>query len=685
MAKLLSLNHIEEKLVFLRPFVKIFKRLNRKQRVDFFHKNGIFLKNALEEDEQYLRLCLKCVDQVISIDNVEEMSYLLSIDKFYGSIGGLLGYYYLSLKHLRGNEKKKNVSYFPPQAIDLRTSTRSIREKIYYTLKNLPLLAEIYPLGGAADRLHLVEQHTQKPLPAAKLPFLGKGLLRLLIEDVQAREYLYFKIFKKNVVTPICMMTSLEKDNHSYVLKILKENNWFERGKEHFFLFSQPSVPTIDENGNFCFDFKGKLKKKPGGHGVLWKMLLEKKLFSMLKLLGRKKALVRQINNPIAGIDFTLLAFMGHGLLEDLEFGFIGCDRLKGAKEGINVLVEDKQEKGFSYYLSNIEYCEQDFSKMDPACFLSNTNILFCDLDKMKETSLTNPFPGTLINYKMGKCFENGDFTEKKIARLESTMQNISDNLFYFSKSKLKNPPLKTFVAHADRLKTISPAKKFLKNEVFIETPEKAFVDQLKNAALLLKEHCKIEVPAVFDEHKTSFFCPSFLFFYLPALGPLYSIIAQKIRGGSLALYSEVVLEVAELYWRNVHVEGSLRILSSSPLGHKNDSKLFYSDRGSKVFLKNVTVKNKGLGENKGATYWRNDFQREESAFIQLEENSEFYAENMSLNGDLSFVVEKNTRLTLKQEGARVIQVREKLQKPSWYWEYSVEDDFEISLKKKDA
>lgn len=37
---------------------------------------------------------------------------------------------------------------------------------------------------------------------------------------------------------------------------------------------------------------------------------------------------------------------------------------------------------------------------------------------------------------------------------------------------------------------------------------------------------------------------PGFIFLYHPALGPLWDVIAQKIRGGALMVGSELVLEV---------------------------------------------------------------------------------------------------------------------------------------------
>ena len=46
---------------------------------------------------------------------------------------------------------------------------------------------------------------------------------------------------------------------------------------------------------------------------------------------------------------------------------------------------------------------------------------------------------------------------------------------------------------------------------------------------------------------------PGFLFLFHPALGPLWDVIAQKVRGGRLAPGAELVLEVRPQYDRAVH------------------------------------------------------------------------------------------------------------------------------------
>jgi hypothetical protein len=61
---------------------------------------------------------------------------------------------------------------------------------------------------------------------------------------------------------------------------------------------------------------------------------------------------------------------------------------------------------------------------------------------------------------------------------------------------------------------------------------------------------------------------PGFVFLAHPALGPLWSVVGQKLRGGSLAARAELQLEVAQACLQGVHVQGSLRVLADSPLGH---------------------------------------------------------------------------------------------------------------------
>lgn len=56
---------------------------------------------------------------------------------------------------------------------------------MFPNFQGLPDLGEIYPLGGSADRLGLVDPATGECLPAAMLSYCGRTLLEGLIRDLQ--------------------------------------------------------------------------------------------------------------------------------------------------------------------------------------------------------------------------------------------------------------------------------------------------------------------------------------------------------------------------------------------------------------------------------------------------------------------------------------------------------------------
>ena len=55
----------------------------------------------------------------------------------------------------------------------------------------------------------------------------------------KAREFLYFKMYGKQCITPVAIMTSSAKKNHEHVTSLCERLGWFGRGRSSFKFFEQ--------------------------------------------------------------------------------------------------------------------------------------------------------------------------------------------------------------------------------------------------------------------------------------------------------------------------------------------------------------------------------------------------------------------------------------------------------------
>ncbi|KDO68905.1 hypothetical protein CISIN_1g002690mg [Citrus sinensis] len=372
-------------------------------------------------------------DAVLEIEQVKDLNKLLKtlaeIEQFYDCVGGIIGYQVEVLELLaqskfeRKTTKSQHVhesmecqflEIHVPSGLDLSQNTEYAAQAALWGIEGLPELGEIYPLGGSADRLGLVDHETGECLPAAMLPYCGRTLLEGLIRDLQAREFLYFKLYGKQCITPVAIMTSSAKNNHERITSLCERLRWFGRGQSSFQLFEQPLVPAVDaEDGQWLVMRPFAPVCKPGGHGAIWKLAHDKGIFKWFHDNGRKGATVRQVSNVVAATDLTLLALAGIGLHHGKKLGFASCKRSSGATEGINVLIEKKNLDGkWAYGLSCIEYTEFDkfgitrgpFSSNGlQADFPANTNILYVDLasaELVGSSENERSLPGMVLNTK---------------------------------------------------------------------------------------------------------------------------------------------------------------------------------------------------------------------------------------------------------------------------------------------
>ena len=709
--RLLQCRDIQEKLDLLSGDVNVLEYLNSSNSIDKFIYD-------LSPEREYIAKTIAAIGQgpvVFYIpDGLETdhsslcdmLDQLYIVDTFYDAIGGIIGYHHMVLKLIieqEGNfhDKHDMEQYSEPQGINLDEDSVATRKAIIDGIKHTDKMGELYPIGGAGERLGLVDKKTNEPLPAAKLCFGGNTLLEIMIRDLQGREYLYYKLYGEEVITPVAMMTSSEKNNDFHIKAICKASNWFGRPKNSFKFFIQPMVPVITKEGNWSMTGPLHLNMKPGGHGVIWKIAKDAKIFDWFASHRRSKLLVRQVNNPIAGIDNGISGLIGIGCENNKYFGVASCRRAVGSAEGVVIAKEVKSANGYKYGISNIEYT--DFLKngiedapVSPTSryskFPTNTNILFADINMILSATEKRSYPGMLINMKKKVPYYSADghYNEVKGGRLETLMQKIADTLLEESDTPPEKKDWdkhKTFLTYNRRIKTLSVTKNSYDPEKpIIETPQGCFYDLLTNMYELLSKYCDIDTPRLENTDKFVENSPPFILCFHPALGPMYSIISQKIHGGTLAYGAEIQLEIAELEMKNIQVDGSMLIIAENimgPNGPQEDG-IYNEEYCGKCSLKNVTVKNGGIDTSTENIYWQNTIARKESLQITLHGNAEFIAENITFVGNKHIEVNSGYRMTAYQEHNDVSYRLEPITTPTWYWRYSTDNDYNIIIKKSD-
>jgi hypothetical protein len=119
------------------------------------------------------------------------------------------------------------------------------------------------------------------------LPYCGRPIFEGLLRDLTAREYLYFRTFGTQLTTPVAIMTSDAKGNHQRVCDMLVKRNFFGRPRAAFRLFNQPLVPVLESvTGQWVLPEPLKPSMKPGGHGVIWKLMHDHGVFEWLRAEG---------------------------------------------------------------------------------------------------------------------------------------------------------------------------------------------------------------------------------------------------------------------------------------------------------------------------------------------------------------------------------------------------------------
>lgn len=687
-----QIGHTETLLKELAPFKKREERLdylkNHPVAVHFVaaHKRFKSLIIKLKPELQEIIFTLLAMGQGTAVfsewdkfedplSQIKEVALSLKpLQKSYKTIGGLVGYQLVFLKLLQRQKSppaQRQISC--PKGLSIEKSTPEVRAYTRAGIEEMPLFGEVYPVGGAGDRLNLLHDKTGEPLPQARLCFDGVTLLEGLIHDLIGREKLYEALTGKKIITPVALMTSSEKNNHQHITTILEENNWFGRPKNSFFLFEQPLVPMVSDEGYFATKGPLELNLKPGGHGIIWELMKTDGVFKWFHDHGRSQLLIRQINNPLADTDRNLLTLAGKGTKDRKAFGFLSCSRLVGAPEGMNVIQQSRNEDGFFNSITNIEYTdfaerglkdEPEFPDSRFSAYPANTNILFGNMTAIKKALLRLPLPGLLINMKGQVDFyeRGGERVHSKGGRVETTMQNIADVIENFSPAApVPEEALKTFILFNTREKTLSVTKQNWKEGLPFEgTPQGAWLDRQRNYKDLFTNYLNFKLP----EWEKECTAPYHIRFH-PALGPLWEVIAQKITRGTLAKNAELKLDIIHLCLQDLDLGGTLVINSCTLEGT--------------ALLKNVKIRNRGV-DKKFKNHWTGDIKRHEKVEIILHGKSEFIAEGVELIGPHHFEVPDKHRMRIFFDKGKIKSSLEKMTAPSWRWGYQFAEDDSVLL-----
>ena len=632
---------------------------------------------------------MECIEG-LSIEQLDLLVESLEpTELFWTDEGGLFGYQSRLLSMLVAPQRTAQMQIHAPPTIPVHPSTAwdssgehdaFYWQRVWKGLHALKRMAEIYPVGGAGDRLDLRDPITQEPLPVALLQFAGMTLLEGLIEDLFAREWLYYRLTGEQVRCPVAMMTSWEKDNHRHLHALCEARHWFGRGRSHFRLFAQPLVPAINEVGHWIFLEPGKLLLKPGGHGAIWRLMEERGILQWLTEQGCTYGITRQINNPLAGSDANLLTLVGHGEERQAAVGFLGCPRKVGAAEGMVVLVEESLAHRWSYCIQNIEYTEftqlgwkdQPAQGRDVSPFPSNTNILYVSLQAVQQALSRVEHRGEVLNLKAAAVPFATGAQEMVIGRLESTMQSIAEAFPCLEPSQVNDPqdlPFSNFILEQERALTISTAKRsHHPGQSSFETPVGCYLEWLKLRLRWLQEAGWV-VPEIQEGEST----PPCMVRWLPALAPLATMIPSVFGRGSLAAGSELRLDLAEARLDQVSVEGSLVVTALHPYGPESNGETQFSPSCGQVVLQRVKVRNLGCERPQSWDY-RGHPQHVETCSIVLKGGARFVARDVELIGAMEWVVEDGECLELTQDVQGKIHEHRRSWTPEWLWKMTTHD-----------
>jgi len=517
------------------------------------------------------------------------MNQLELLDKNYQP-GGLCQYIKNAKKLLKQAKEGQNPfdGWHPsvPRGENVEYGSKKHRELEKVGLKQAKKTAFVLVAGGLGERLGYKGIKVRLPVERATMEtYLGlyvKSILAIQETDEVVRTS------GQKIDVPLAIMTS--EDTHAMTVDLLESNDYFGAKKTQITLMKQEKVPClVDNDAHLALNDEDKyvLQTKPHGHGDVHSLLHQSGLLKKWKQMGVKWVTFFQDTNSL--VFRVIPGALGVSKSRDFEFNSLCVPRK--AKEAVGGIAQLTHTDGRKMTI-NVEYNQLDpllraSSKdgsgdvNDPATGFSpypgNINQLIVKLEPYeKQLSKTG---GAIDEFVNPKYKDSSKTAFKSPTRLECMMQDYPKSLTG-TKATVGFTVFDNWVGYSPVKNSPEDGKKKFDDGQPTHTATSGEFEFYNCASRILRL-AGANVPEPEIDPKQKFNGMSFptgsKVVLSPSFGCSFERVESKINNLSLTAKSVLIVE-GDVSFENVHIDGAFEVKA---------------EKGSKIVLKNLSIKNK--------------------------------------------------------------------------------------------
>ena len=209
-------------------------------------------------------------------------------------------------------------------------------------------VAVVTVAGGQGTRLGF-----QGPKGAYKItPIKNKSLFQVFAEKIISAIHRYNK--------PIHWFIMTSEINHKATLTFFKKNIFFGFNKKNIHFLKQGLIPAIDFNGKIILSNRGSIAMSPGGHGGIFRTLVNSGAIKTMNLLKIDTLSYFQVDNP---------------LVQCIDPAFIGFHHQYRSEMSSKMIIKDyAEEKVGIFVIQDGKLTIREYSDLSNNLLLKKTN-----------------------------------------------------------------------------------------------------------------------------------------------------------------------------------------------------------------------------------------------------------------------------------------------------------------------